>query len=314
MIRQAATQSRLCLGWAGGQSAGPAPTLESETVYRKKQPAGEITEPDNSEVAATPDASASDSSSRAENPAIATPGVPVPQLEPVPVSAAARGDLNRSQTTYILDRTLSIADDVQLMVSTGSGDINLTRSSGNQIRIHGQIHVSGEAAKDRLARSRQSADPTDRQCDSSRTARTAVTESASATRSRHRRVAPKPYPVRATSSTKALVKCQARTGSGDISANGLQAIRSKDRLGQHHCGTDRWGRCDCRNGLGNIEIKDVRASFAPELVQAISGRSTPSGPWTLETGSGNIELWAGNAPHLDASTGSGSVTTDTKCW
>jgi len=34
-------------------------------------------------------------------------------------------------------------------------------------------------------------------------------------------------------------------------------------------------------------------------------------PWKLETGSGNVEIWTGNAAlTLDAETGSGSITTD----
>ena len=65
-------------------------------------------------------------------------------------------------------------------------------------------------------------------------------------------------------------------------------------------------------GSGNIEIKDIHGSFRGQTGSGdIKATGTPSAPWTLETGSGNIEIWTGNAPlTLDASTGSGSVTTD----
>ena len=46
-------------------------------------------------------------------------------------------------------------------------------------------------------------------------------------------------------------------------------------------------------------------------VRDIKVGGDPSAPWHLQTGSGSVELWAGNAPMtLDASTGSGNVHTD----
>ena len=65
-------------------------------------------------------------------------------------------------------------------------------------------------------------------------------------------------------------------------------------------------------GSGNIEIKDVHGSFHAQTGSGdIKATGTPSAPWTLQTGSGNIDIWSGNAPlTLDGSTGSGSVITD----
>ena len=56
---------------------------------------------------------------------------------------------NRSQVTLLsFDRALSVSGEAQLIVSTGSGNIHLTRGTGNQIHIHAQIHVSHEGSEE----------------------------------------------------------------------------------------------------------------------------------------------------------------------
>ena len=122
-----------------------------------------------------------------------------------------------------------------------------------------------------------------------------------------------PYPVRATSSTKALVKMPSSKQAQANIANGLQGP-FEVKTGSGNITAEQTGEGDvtAETGSGNIEIKDVQGKFRAKTGSGdIKATGTPSGPWTLETGSGNIELWAGNAPlTLDASTGSGSVTTD----
>jgi hypothetical protein len=324
MVRvQAATQSAPVLWIAPAvRSAAPAPTLESETVYPTKQLAAENTEPDNPEVAAVPDASASDAvPPETENPAIAKPEIAAaltaPNLFPVSAAARAIGAQSAPDNAISFDRTLSVGDDVQLMVSTGSGNIDLMRGSSNQIHIHGQIHVSREGSE---GQARQIA------------ANPPIEQAGNVIRVGHEREqhwhgisisyqieAPAGSLLEAISGSGNVVdegvgkNAKLKTGSGDISANGLQGP-FEVKTGSGNITAEQTGEGDvtAETGSGNIEIKDVHGKFRARTGSGdIKATGTPSGPWTLETGSGNVELWAGNAPlTLDASTGSGSVTTD----
>ena len=62
-------------------------------------------------------------------------------------------------------------------------------------------------------------------------------------------------------------------------------------------------------GSGNIELKNVRGGLHAETGSgSIKVGGAPTAYWKLETGSGNVELWTGNAAlTLDAETGSGNV-------
>jgi hypothetical protein len=324
MVRvQAATQSAP-VPWVAPavRSAAPAPTLESETAYPTEQLATENTEPDNLTVATTPDASASDAvPPETENPAIATPEIAAALTAPnlFPVSAAARAIAAQSEPDNAMsfDRTLSVGGEVQLMVSTGSGDITLTRGSSDQIHIHGQIHVSRDGNAEQA---RQIA------------ANPPIEQTGNVIRVGHEREqhwhgisisyqieAPAGSLLGATSGSGNIVdegvgkNAKLETGSGDISATGLQGP-FEVKTGSGNITAEQTGQGDvtAETGSGNIEIKDVEGKFRGRTGSGdIKATGTPSGPWTLETGSGNIELWAGNAPlTLDASTGSGSVTTD----
>jgi hypothetical protein len=203
------------------------------------------------------------------------------------------------------------------MVSTSSGNIDLTRGSSNQIHIHGQIHVSREGSE---GQARQIA------------ANPPIEQTGNVIRVGHEREqhwhgisisyqieAPAGSLLGAISGSGNIVdegvgkNAKLETGSGDISANGLQGPFEL-KTGSGNITAEQTGQGDvtAETGSGNIEIKDVQGKFRAKTGSGdIKATGTPSGPWTLETGSGNIELWAGNAPlTLDASTGSGSVTTD----
>jgi hypothetical protein len=324
MVRvQAATQSAPSVPWvAPAVTPAPAPTSASETAYPREQLAAEDTEPDNPEVAAAPDASASDAvPPETENPATATPEIAAaltaPNLFPVSAAARAVGAQSEPDNAISFDRTLSVGDDVQLMVSTGSGNIDLTRGSSNRIHIHGQIHVSREGSE---GQARQIA------------ANPPIEQTGNVIRVGHEREqhwhgisisyqieAPAGSLLGAISGSGNIVdegvgkNAKLETGSGDISANGLQGPFEL-KTGSGNITAEQTGQGDvtAETGSGNIEIKDVQGKFRAKTGSGdIKATGTPSGPWTLETGSGNIELWAGNAPlTLDASTGSGSVTTD----
>lgn len=65
-------------------------------------------------------------------------------------------------------------------------------------------------------------------------------------------------------------------------------------------------------GSGNIELRNLRGGLRAGTGSGnIKVGGTPAAPWHLETGSGNVDYWAGNsALTLDAETGSGSIHTD----
>ena len=103
------------------------------------------------------------------------------------------------------------------------------------------------------------------------------------------------------------------TGSGNISATGLQG-GFKIETGSGSIAIENAGEGDAKaeTGSGTINVKGVHGSLIAETGSGtIVAAGTPSAAWKLEAGSGNIELTTGDAPlTLDASTGSGTITTD----
>ena len=65
-------------------------------------------------------------------------------------------------------------------------------------------------------------------------------------------------------------------------------------------------------GSGSIELRNLRGGLRAGTGSGnIKVGGAPANSWHLETGSGNVEFWAGDAPlTLDASSGSGSIHTD----
>ena len=104
-----------------------------------------------------------------------------------------------------------------------------------------------------------------------------------------------------------------QTGSGDINASGLEGPFTV-RTGSGNIVAEQTGQGDvvAETGSGDIELKDIHGGFHGQTGSGdIKASGTPSTSWILQTGSGNIELLTGNAPlTLDASTASGSVTTE----
>lgn len=324
MVRvQAATQSAP-VSWVAAtvRPAAPVPELESETAFPTEQFAAENTELDGSAIAATPDAEASVAvSPETENPAIAMPEITAaltaPNLFPVravPRSIAAQSESDNSLT---FDRTLSVDGEVQLLVSTGSGDIQLTRGTNNQIKIHGQIQVHRDGSEEQ-ARQIAANPPIEQAGNVIRVGQQHEQHWHGISIS-YQIEAPAGSLLGAISGSGNIVdegvgkNAKLETGSGDISANGLQGPfevkTGSGNITAEHTGE---GDVNAETGSGNIEIKEVEGSFRARTGSGdIKATGTPSSPWTLETGSGNIELWSGNAPlTLDASTGSGSVSTD----
>jgi beta-lactamase regulating signal transducer with metallopeptidase domain len=319
---QAATQSPHVAWIAPATSCSPEPVIEPETAYPTEQIAADNTPPESLDLAEEPDASATIANSpEAETPVISSPEIAAPQvasnLFPIPAVARAIAAQSESGNSTAFDRVLSVSGETQLFVSTGSGNIHLTRASGTEIHIHGKIHVSHNGSQEQA---RQIA------------ANPPIEQSGNVIRvgqqhEQHWRgisidyqiEAPAGIVLAATSGSGDIVdegvgqNAKLETGSGDIRATGLQGA-FEVKTGSGNITADQTGEGDAKaeTGSGDIVIKDLHGSFHGQTGSGdIKATGTPTAPWTLVTGSGNIEIWAGSAPlTLDASTGSGSVTSD----
>jgi len=321
MVRvQAATQSAHVAWIAPANAPAFSPSLEPEASYPTEQLVAENSDLESLAVAG-PDASASvPVSPEEETPLIAMPEVATAQATPnlFPVRAMARAVAAQSEpgSSTEFDRALTVSGEAQLIVSTGSGNIHLTRGSGNQIHIHGQIHVSREGSEEQ-AREIAANPPIKQDGDVIRVGQ--HEEHWRGISINYQIEAPTGTVLEATSGSGDIVdegvgkNAKLETGSGNIDASGLQGpFVVKTGSGDIKAEQTGQGDVKAETGSGNIEIKEIHGSFRGETGSGdIKATGTPSAPWTLETGSGNIELSTGNAPlTLDASTGSGSVTTD----
>jgi len=312
------------IAWIAPAVPSHAPLQASENVSADRVDIipTEDAESDPFEIATAPDASATLSASpEAETAAIAAPEIAAAQTAPnlLPIPAVPRAIAGQSETGGPLsfNRTLTVSGEGQLYVVTGSGNIHLTRSSGNQIRIIGKIKVSHHGSEEQ-ARQIAANPPIEQTGDVIRVGQQ---------HEEHWRgisidydiEAPAGTVLAATSGSGDVVdegvgkNAKLQTGSGDIRAKGLDG-QFEVQTGSGNITAEQIGQGDVKaqTGSGDIEIKDVHGSFNAQTGSGdIKATGTPSAPWTLKTGSGNIEIWTSNAPiALDASTGSGSVTSD----
>ena len=239
----------------------------------------------------------------------------VPPALPVHIRAIAR-EAAQSDDGPSFDRTLSVSGSPQLTVLTGSGDIEFARNSGNEIHIHARIRVSRDGSEEE-AREIAANPPIEQNGNVIRIGRRE--ENWHGISINYQIEAPAGTLLGATSGSGNIVdqgvgqNAKLETGSGDIKAVGLHG-GFYVQTGSGNIIAEQTGEGDAKaeTGSGDIEIKDIHGSFRAETGSGdIKAWGTPSSPWSLETGSGNIEVWSGNAPlTLDASTGSGSVTTE----
>jgi beta-lactamase regulating signal transducer with metallopeptidase domain len=242
---------------------------------------------------------------------------PAPVIRMVPVVAMVAGGMQEGEQLSF-DRTLTVSGAAQLAISTGSGNIHFTRGSGNQIHIHGQIHVNHDGSEEQ-ARQIAASPPIEQSGDVIRVGQHQEREQWHGISIDYQIEAPAGTQLAANSGSGDIdddgvgQNAKLQTGSGDIHANGLEGpITVKTGSGNIVAEQSGQGDVIAETGSGDIELKDIHGGFHGQTGSGdIKASGTPSAYWTLETGSGSIELWTGNAPvTLDASTGSGSVTTD----
>jgi DUF4097 and DUF4098 domain-containing protein YvlB len=216
------------------------------------------------------------------------------------------------------ERNLSVNGRVELSVSTGSGNIHLTRGSDSQVHVFGKVH-SNNWGDSNDARVREIA------------ANPPIEQTGNIIRigSHHENMhnisvdyeiqAPANSFLEAGSGSGDIKvegvgdNAKLSTGSGNIHATGLQGGFTLN-TGSGNITADQTGGGDVKaqTGSGNIDLKNVHGGLRAGTGSGdIKIAGSPTMDWKLETGSGSIEYWPGNTGFtLDASTGSGSVHTD----
>ena len=232
----------------------------------------------------------------------------------VALAALAAVPALASEATF--ERTLSVSGRVELSVSTGSGNIHLTRGADNQVHVYGKVKSGWGGSEDRV---REIA------------AHPPIEQTGNIIRigSHHENLhnisidyeiqAPANAFLEAGSGSGDITvegvgeNAKISTGSGNIHASGLHGGFTVD-TGSGNIYAEQTGQGDVKaqTGSGNIELRELRGGLRAGTGSGdIKAGGTPASDWKLETGSGNVEFWAGGAAFtLDASTGSGSVHTD----
>jgi len=234
----------------------------------------------------------------------------------IATAALALAAIPALATEATFERNLTVNGRVELSVSTGSGNIHLTRGAGNQVHIFGRVKSNWGGSEQRV---REIA------------ANPPIEQTGNIVRigARHENLhnisidyeiqAPENVFLQAGSGSGNITddgigeNAKLSTGSGNIHASGLHGSFSVD-TGSGDIFAEGTGEGDvtAKTGSGNIELKNLRGGLHASTGSGdIKIGGAPVSPWHLDTGSGNVEFWAGNAPFtIDASTGSGSIHTD----
>jgi DUF4097 and DUF4098 domain-containing protein YvlB len=234
----------------------------------------------------------------------------------IAVAALAFAALPALASEANFERTLNVNGKVELTVNTGSGNIHLTRGSGNQVHVVGHVKSNWGESADRVREI--AANPPIEQ-----------TGNIIHIGLRHENYhnisieyeiqAPEDTFLDAGSGSGNVTdegvgeNAKLSTGSGNIHATGLRGGFKVDTgSGDIYAEGSGDGDVKAQTGSGNIELKEVHGGLRAGTGSGdIKVNGDPQSDWKLETGSGSVEMWPGNSGFtLDASTGSGSVHTD----
>lgn len=218
-----------------------------------------------------------------------------------------------SEATF--DRTLTVSGQVDLNVSTGSGNIHLVPGTSGQLKIHGRVH-SNWGNEERV---REIA------------AHPPIEQTGNIVRIGGHQENLRNISIDYEIEAPADAFLEAASGSGDVTDNGVgQNSKLSTGSGNIHAAglkggftvntgsgdiyAEQTGAGDvhAQTGSGNMELRNLRGGLRAHTGSGnIKAGGSPQAYWTLGTGSGNVEFWPGNTGFtLDASTGSGSVHTD----
>lgn len=216
-----------------------------------------------------------------------------------------------SEATF--DRTLTVSGRVELSVATGSGNIHLTRGSGNQVHIFGKVK-SGWGGNDDKVREIATHPPIEQTGNIIRIG--GHHENLRNISIDYEIEAPADAYLDASSGSGNViddgigVNAKLNTGSGNIHATGLEGGFSVG-TGSGDIYAEQTGQGDVKaeTGSGNVELRNLHGGLHATTGSGdIKAGGTPAADWKLETGSGNVEIWPGGAGFmLEASTGSGTI-------
>jgi hypothetical protein len=214
------------------------------------------------------------------------------------------------------ERTLSVSGRVELTVATGSGSIHLTRGAGNQVHIFGKVKSNWGGSEERV-REIAANPPIEQTGNIIRIG--ARHESLHNISIEYEIQAPENVYLDASSGSGSITvegvgeNAKLETGSGSIHATGLHGgFKAETGSGSIYVEQTGEGEVKAQTGSGSIELRNVRGGVRANTGSGgIKVSGTPTADWKLETGSGGIEVWIGKASFtLDASTGSGGISTD----
>jgi len=214
------------------------------------------------------------------------------------------------------ERNLTVNGRVELSVSTGSGYIHITRSSGSQLHITGRVKSNWGGSEERV-REIAANPPIEQTGNIIRIGKTH--ENYHNISIDYDIQAPADAFLEAGSGSGDInddgvgQNAKLETGSGSIHATGLRGgFKVGTGSGDIYAEQTGDGDVKAETGSGRIELKEIHGGLRAGTGSGdikISG--SPSSDWKLETGSGSVEFWPGNTGFtLDASTGSGSVHTE----
>lgn len=217
------------------------------------------------------------------------------------------------------ERTLSVNGRVDLTVSTGSGNVHITRGSDSQVHIFGRVKAGGwsVANADQRVRDIAAHPPIDQTGNIIRIG--GQSWNLHNVSIDYDIQAPANSFLRAGSGSGDLTidgvgeNAKLNTGSGSIHASslhgGFEAHTGSGNIFAEQTGT---GDVRAETGSGNVELQDIHGGLRATTGSGdIKVRGTASSDWFMQTGSGNVEFWPGGGGLvLDASTGSGDVKAD----
>jgi DUF4097 and DUF4098 domain-containing protein YvlB len=219
-----------------------------------------------------------------------------------------------SEATF--DRTLTVNGQTELSVSTGSGNIHLTRGSDSRVHIFGRVKTGWGGDENRM-REIAANPPIEQTGNIIRIG--GHHENFHNISIDYEIEAPANAFLDAGSGSGNVTddgvgtNAKISTGSGNIHATGLRgSFAVNTGSGDIFAQQSGEGDVKAQTGSGNVELKDLKGGLRGGTGSGdIKVFGTPTNPWHLGTGSGNVEFWAGNAAlTLDASTGSGSIHSD----
>ena len=219
-----------------------------------------------------------------------------------------------SEATF--ERTLTMSGQVQLSVSTGAGNIHLTRGAGNQVHIFGKVK-SGWGVSEERVKAIAANPPVEQTGNIVRIG--GHHENLQNISIDYEIQAPENALLEASSGSGNITvegvgeNAKLSTGSGNIHATGLHnGFTAETGSGDIYAEQTGTGDVKAHTGSGNMELRNLHGALRAGTGSGdIKVGGAPTTDWKLGTGSGAVELWPGSTGiTLDASTGSGSIHSD----